>query len=204
MRRDHPPAVARLLLDRFGPQDDGIEGDLAEEWQAGRSALWYWSQAIAAIVAGAADDIRRHKLLALRATAIGLLASWVFSRVIGRPLNRFFNGWVLDQFIFTLGSHPFVMLWATNLFVWPGIITVSLMSGWIVARLHRGHAGVLFAFVLVMFGQAFAQALSIALNPYANRPALVFYLISRTFIPPLFILIGAIWARNGREEPSAA
>jgi hypothetical protein len=199
-----PPRSAQFLLERIGPHNDALLGDLDEEHRKRQSRWWYWRQAIGAIVVGAADDIRRHKLLALRATAIGLLATWVFSRVLGRPLNRFFNGWVLDQFIFTLGSHPFVMLWATNLFFWPGMITVSLISGWIVARLHRRHAGVLLPFMLVMFGQAFAQALSIALNPYANRPALVFYALSRTFIPPLFILIGAIWARRGREEPSAA
>lgn len=111
---------------------------------------------------------------------------------------------MLDQFIFTLGSHPFVMLWATNFSGWPRMIAVNLISGWIVARLHRRHAGVLLAFVLVTFGQAFAKALSIALNPYANRPALVFYVISRTFIPPLFILIGAILARERREDLSTA
>jgi MFS family permease len=195
-----PPRFAQFLLQRVGPRNDALLGDLDEEHRKRQSTCWYWRQTIAAIVVGAVDDIRRHKLLALRATAIGWLATWVLSGVIGRPLNRFFNGWVLDQFIFTWGSHPFVMLWATNLFFWPRMITVNLISGWIVARLHRRHAGVLLAFMLVTFGQAFAHALSIALLPYANRPNPVFYVISQTLIPPLFILIGAFLARERREE----
>jgi hypothetical protein len=210
MRPYRPPAAATLLLERLGPQDDGIRGDLTEEWQAGRSALWYWRQAIAAIVVAAVSDLRRHRLLVLRGVAVGWLATWVCRGLIGRPLNRLLRGWVLDQLIFTLRSHPFVMVWATDFSVWPGMMIVNLIGGWIVARWHREHAGVLLAFVLVTFGRALDHVVTVDLiritstsgNPTLPNPVL--HLASQTLIPPLFALIGVISALDRRAERQLA
>jgi hypothetical protein len=47
-----------LVLQRLGPQNDALLGDLDEEHRKRQSTSWYWRQAIAAIVVGAADDIR--------------------------------------------------------------------------------------------------------------------------------------------------
>lgn len=43
-----PPRLAVALLNRFGPDDDGLTGDLIEEFEAGRSRLWFWKQAVLA------------------------------------------------------------------------------------------------------------------------------------------------------------
>lgn len=46
----HPPRLALWLLDRFGPGDEGLTGDLLEELDRGRSRAWFWRQAAAAII----------------------------------------------------------------------------------------------------------------------------------------------------------
>ena len=49
MKTVHPPRVAMWLLDRFGPNDEGLTGDLVEELDRGRSRAWFWGQVVAAI-----------------------------------------------------------------------------------------------------------------------------------------------------------
>ncbi len=53
-----PPALARILLNRLGPRDQSLVGDLYEEYGAGRSRTWFWRQVIASVAYGAAADIR--------------------------------------------------------------------------------------------------------------------------------------------------
>jgi hypothetical protein len=53
MNRHQPPKVA-LLLTRLLPHDcEALVGDLVEDYQAGRSPLWFWRQVVVAIGARA-------------------------------------------------------------------------------------------------------------------------------------------------------
>jgi hypothetical protein len=47
-----PPRLATWLLKHFGPtyRRDSLLGDLLEEYQAGRTAAWYWRQTGAALL----------------------------------------------------------------------------------------------------------------------------------------------------------
>jgi hypothetical protein len=202
VRAKQPPRLGMLLVERFGPPDDALLGDLAEECRSGRSVLWYWRQVITIVVIGAVGDIRQHWLLALRAIGIGWVAAWVCWEIT-RPIGRLFSGWVLDQLIFEFGSHPFVMLWATDLSAWPRLIAVYLVSGWVVARLHPRFAGMLIAFVLVTLVTAFYLSLSgtlMRMTIYPDQPIRVFSIVSRTLLPPLFTLIGGYYGLRGRRE----
>jgi len=71
--RLHPPELARWLLNRLGcsPNNEGIIGDLDERYRQGRSRVWYWRQALAAIVSGFVTLIHNNRRLAIRALAIG-------------------------------------------------------------------------------------------------------------------------------------
>ncbi len=188
MSASKPPRLGRLLLKRFGPDNAPLVGDLAEEYRSGRSQFWYWQQVVTAIAFGAGEDIKQHWWLALRAIGIGWVATWVCWELT-RPMNGMFSGWLLDQMIFKFGSHPFVMLWATDISAWPRLIAASLASGSVVAGLHRQHPGLLLAFVGVTLVTAFVDALPTVLFPlypgHVGRPNPGFYLISRTLLPPL-------------------
>jgi len=39
-----PPALATILLNRLGPRDQSIAGDVYEEYDTGRSKTWFWRQ----------------------------------------------------------------------------------------------------------------------------------------------------------------
>jgi lysylphosphatidylglycerol synthetase-like protein (DUF2156 family) len=55
-----PPPLARWLLRHWGGayHRDSLEGDLIEQYQEGRSRLWYWRQVAAAILIAQGGDLR--------------------------------------------------------------------------------------------------------------------------------------------------
>jgi hypothetical protein len=72
-----PPRLGTLILERLGPQNDALAGDLAEEYRAGRSATWYWSQVLASIIVGGGRELWTYKWLGIHAIAayMGIYAS---------------------------------------------------------------------------------------------------------------------------------
>lgn len=69
MKPTQPPRLGMLVLQRLGPQNDALAGDLAEEYRAGRSAAWYWCQVLAAVVVGATRELWTHKWLGVHVVA---------------------------------------------------------------------------------------------------------------------------------------
>ncbi len=65
MRSTNPPRLATLLLQVFAV-DDPIAGDLDEEYRAGRSAAWYWRQALAAVLVAPLRRFDLHELFAVQ------------------------------------------------------------------------------------------------------------------------------------------
>lgn len=89
----NPPRMATSILKRFaGAPDEPLVGDLFEEYQRRRSALWYWFQVIAAIGVGAWHDLRRHKLVAVGAILTGAaIVDVPFLILISTPAARLAN-----------------------------------------------------------------------------------------------------------------
>lgn len=87
-RASRPPAPIAWLLSRAlrGARRDALMGDLAEEYQQGRSRSWYWRQALWAIAANLCrQPPRRFRLGTLRLLLVacvivgaGLDAKWPF------------------------------------------------------------------------------------------------------------------------------
>ena len=48
-----PPTLATFLLERFGPKNEALGGDLREGYVAGKSRWWYWGQVVTAIATSA-------------------------------------------------------------------------------------------------------------------------------------------------------
>src|SRR4249919_3771120 len=76
------PPIATWLLDHFVENNESLAGDLLEEYRTGRrTRVWYWRQALLAIVVEAAEEFRRHPWLTLRALAVGwgsiLAFNWI-------------------------------------------------------------------------------------------------------------------------------
>jgi hypothetical protein len=134
--------------------NDALIGDLAEEFRRGRSGWWYWRQALSAILVGAARDLREHKLLAVRAVLIGWMAliPWVYFTVAMYRRSAIGMDTLIPGAWADNGSVLLQVAWwawwiyaAPLLTAWYG---ASLMIGWVIARMHRGHqAAMVFACV---------------------------------------------------------
>jgi hypothetical protein len=133
MRLRTPPYWARLLMEKLGPADrrEALIGDLTEQYQRGRSPVWFWRQSLMVILVGAARDARRDTSQVVHAVLTGLGALVLCWQVSG-PLiaelsslavrNRWLGAtfWPVSDVIF--GPFGFV---------------AGAIAGWLVARFHR-------------------------------------------------------------------
>ena len=69
MKAKQPPRLGMVVLQRLGPQNDALAGDLAEEYRAGRSLAWYWWQVLASVVVGATRQLWAQKWLGVQVVA---------------------------------------------------------------------------------------------------------------------------------------
>jgi hypothetical protein len=70
-----PPGLASWVLDHLGMRyrRESLAGDLFEEYQQGRSQVWYWRQVIAAVFAARIRPIRANiRLLLLKVLGYSL------------------------------------------------------------------------------------------------------------------------------------
>ena len=72
-----PPRVATWLLERLGPTNGPLAGDLVEEHRRGRSAAWYWRQVVVAICVAQSRHLRGLGILTL-SMVVGFLITVAF------------------------------------------------------------------------------------------------------------------------------
>ena len=203
MKSDRPPVLATRLLDRLvsGPHGDALAGDLVEQYRHGRSGAWCWRQVLAAILAGVGKEVRDHKLLAVRAAAIGL----AFYLLSAFPII-WLAQWLANE---GLLRYFWSSIWLTY--------TACAVSGWIVARLHPAHrlamvcvyATSLLLFEWVRWGVRFF--IGRATHPITPQLLAISVLVV-LFARPLLVLLGGLagaLARGGattshRTHPSSA
>jgi hypothetical protein len=140
--KPRPPLLAGWLLEHLaqGPHRDSLIGDLDEHFARGRSSAWYWREVLAAILAGAARDIRDHKLRALGAALLVWVMivpwveiTWALYLLIS---DKWANAAALKSW--TTESKAFFRFWILFggglQFVW---CTVCAVAGWVNVRLQR-------------------------------------------------------------------
>ena len=140
-----PPRLGTWLLDRLRPNAEAPTGDLEEEYQSGRSRTWYWKQTIGVVIIGSYEDIRSHKLLAVRAIATGWAVLLIFSLILWSLSLDLVGGLLpLRWHVYLWVNPPIVQLFLGAL----GCIAYA-SSGWIVAKLHGQHrSAMLLVYVL--------------------------------------------------------
>lgn len=125
-----------LLLERCGV-DPAVAGDVIEEYRSGRSRGWFLWQASAAAAIAISHGIGQHRVLAIRAIVVGLLAV--------RGVNGFVYLPVREAIDATLTAHGFSgpRLW----FLFEPYVVAPMLSlacgmiaGWITGRSHRPYS----------------------------------------------------------------
>jgi hypothetical protein len=206
---NQPPRLATWLLERLTSDEkrESLIGDLLEQYVHGRSAAWYWRQAIGSILAGSVRDIRDHKLLAVRAVLVGLAAMSVFG-----ALDRFFLQVVS---VLASGGIYFGGHWVTLDYGWMRnrlyiafllALLGAAASGWIVGRLHRRHQmPMVFAFLVsVVLASMLQMAIQVMLVGWTIRPIVQY---SQTIVVvfvfvPCCILLGGLMSGPGSLDAS--
>ena len=212
MRNAEPPRLSTWLLARLAPRHrrESLIGDLREQFHRGRSAWWYRRQVFGTILAGVFADVAVHKLLALRALALGWTALLILLQ-FGGPLLVEMRNALFRQWGSTLWGESEVL---RQLWVYYGIpfvllnCSIFMAIGWMVGRLHRRHLpGVSVVFSATLLIPAAFQALEIRrllgteLWPGwgwgSFRWALLFQGVLIFVAYPLSVLIGGLWGARG-------
>lgn len=132
MRRIEPPATATWLLEHLTPgeRNEALAGDLLEEFQNGRSTVWYWFQVMVAIAFGwFRESLAHSSLLAFSAIWSMAAPSWfVFTDKIQNDANLF-NG-LLSKLAFPWSIIAYIGLdlIIPLTFIWIGATLYSLLQ----------------------------------------------------------------------------
>ena len=149
-------------------------------------------------------EISAHKLLAVRAVAIGWVVLYMY--------RIFVSPWLYGLLLPYAQELPLAFKFgATSGFAWWVIwLSVRAASGWIVARFHREHqtAMVLIfsASVLLwkipMLSWIFSSLVVDAFGDSRYAPYIVSNLAS-VILPPVCILLGGLWSAPPRADASS-
>jgi len=106
-----------------GKSNDALTGDLVEEFRHGRSVVWYWRQAIAALVIGWLRNIRNHRNLMLA-------PGWTLMTMrVAEHQAEVWHVWRLNW--------PWSSLCSATLFFLPGLIFIwAGMALYLVAQMR--------------------------------------------------------------------
>jgi hypothetical protein len=199
MRSAKPPVTATWLLNKLGCTNDALSGDLIEEYLHGRSGAWYWRQVLFAIVVGFGKEVLSHKLLALRAVAVGWAASYILIYGVELPLWRSYA-----KVLLTHGLE--ISVWWRHYYLYPApFVTFFLAAaaGWTVSKCHRAHR---VAMVLVFLTSIqiwmlpeFFRLVPDALGDGRFLPYLLAHLLD-FIVVTVGILVGGLW--GAPREPS--
>ncbi len=89
-----PPACATRLLLRLGPQDESFMGDLVEEYESGRSRLWYWRQVLSAVLLTSVTQIGAYPIRTLVAVVMGWATLLLAFLALGDKTAEALAGWL--------------------------------------------------------------------------------------------------------------
>ena len=179
------PTLANWLLARLLPasQAETIAGDLEEQFAADRSRLWFWRQAMNAIIIHSVQDVRCSKLMAVAAVVVG----WVVIMA--------FNGMVVNTILLPLSrEYPGIGLFLTSI--------SGMAGGYAVVRLGRRFSMVL-PLVLSMWAWTFmwfTLAVAGITGLRMQRPSdFAIALAVQLVLLPLAMLLGGVSAAPRRQ-----
>ena len=116
------PFLAAFLLERLGPADEELIGDLVEEYQSGRSRVWIWYQVLVTVFHHVARTLRGHPGRA----AVGLVLGW-----LGGAAWEYSFIWSID-YVSSLVEGPAVLaVWSV------GSVLTNLAAGGLIGRVCR-------------------------------------------------------------------
>ena len=192
-------------MHRLGVEEVVI-GDLLEKRAAGGSAVWLWWQVLGAIATTNASTIWRHKLLSLRAIAVGGAALWVMRMATVDTVQSWSGVFGVTVGNYLLETRHDSLRWVFLTYHLHGLPRVLwscigfALTGWIVGRTHREQKAAMVSLVAVVlalhYGYGVAQLLGriMSLQPGVGYPYTLPVLILLLLIPG--VLMGGLWVQT--------
>lgn len=210
MNTVQPPRLATWLLQRMttGPRSESLIGDLFEQYRNRPSAVWYWRQALTAIVVGIGADLRMHPLLAIRSVAIG----WALYFVCAIPVNLLTRATsnAIIEWLSATGRYSYWSVLLTGQLSGTVFVSLACMAiGFVVGRLHKEHGAslvpvVAFSVLLFEFGMI-GLLFALSDHPPMSRSRTALLLPAALVISrPLSILAGGLLSQSSLRAVSGS
>jgi hypothetical protein len=112
MTPKQPPKIATWMLKHFGcgANNDVVLGDLEEQYQKNKSAVWYWRQVLKAIPVSLFKELRDHAWIAAASVMTGWVLWYLSVVTIFSGLSNFFFG--MGMGVDIEPSHPIGTAWS--------------------------------------------------------------------------------------------
>jgi hypothetical protein len=203
-----PPVVASWLLAHLTNPDEGLVGDLIEEYQrhaarAWYSRAWYWRQVAIAITVGFVRGVWTYKLETVQAVFTGFAAMGVFYRIAISPALMLLESLAGARPGMPPGSWHSIYMWVGAVF-W---FVAACCTGRLIARLHPPHrATMVLANVMFLFAWNLPEWYRTAGNamshdrysPYFFNSVMWFLLVG------IGIMLGGLWASSDKAQTTQA
>ncbi len=184
------PRAATWLLERLGggSRFEALIGDLIEQFEEGRSRLWYWRQASGTLAGHALGALRAHAPSFIAALLAGCVLSSLWQLVCSRAFQSVY------LHLAQVKQHP----WSSEALLRLGGMQANMaaeyalcfLCAWLVTRLHRAHQRA----ILV----AFAAAL-IAHHLPTVEPVSAATQITLTALRVACTLVGGLWVIRAKR-----
>lgn len=193
-----PPALASWCLVHLSDPDEGLLGDMIEEYQRRQSPRWYWRQVAIAVAVGFIRNAWKHKLETMQAVFTVLAALGVAARVAIEPVMG------LSGAIFGRGRSLPPGSW-TDVFMWLASILwflAAMGTGMLIGRLHPARrATMTLASVTFLAAWNLPEWYRMTVNAIELGPRFVPYLVNSLIyfvIVSTGLFAGSLWTRAAR------
>ncbi len=199
-----PPRAATWLLERLdsGSRFQPLIGDLVEQFEAGRSGIWYWRQATGALAGHALRALRIHAPSFIAAILAGCVLTSLWQLGCSLAFQSLYvnlaavkqHPWTLEAFLRLAGMQANMA----------AEYALCLLSAWLVTRVHRAHQrAILLAFVAALIARnlpSSARLASAGAAEWGVAVAVATQLILTT-LRAACTLVGGLWLM--RTKPFA-
>lgn len=194
------PRAATWLLERVGGRSrfEPLIGDLVEQFEHGRSRLWYWRQAVGTVAMALAQPLRLPALSFIAALAAGCALIWLVDAGYPYALQP------LQENLSALSLHPWTAhaILRTAAIAMCGLLSDALILAtvWAVTCIHRSHPRALLSLFAAAVTVRYLPGLARLVIHAATDPRFTASLVSRhlhLMMPvawqALCILAGGLW-----------
>jgi hypothetical protein len=197
-----PPVVASWLLTHLTNPDEGLVGDLTEEYQRRASRVWYWRQVAIAIGVGFVRGVWTHRLETLQAVLTGFAALPVLGRIVISPTLAFLSSVTGQTFSMPPGSWENSLMWFGAI-LW---FIAALCTGRLIARLHPSQrATMVLANVLFLISWQIPELHRHITNAatHSRYTGYLFNHAASILMMATGILLGGLWGVHTQSEAAS-